>query len=173
MPTLRSRLSAIQERVQGAEEQHVELAGVDVGMELMGLDEDEGQLGWMNLTRLLGYKTIENRFRNNPRFRNYDSEIIWTGSETICTDPETTIQKLFGPIQKLFAPIQETTPIQKLRSETILPDSETTIQKLFCPIQKLRFRNYFARFRNYDSESVSPDSETILHPLPCVTRGIA
>ena len=85
---------------------------------------------------------IENGFRNYPRFRNCDSETIWTDSETIWTDSETAIQKLLGPIQKLFAP-----KLGRFRnydsetissdSETISPDSETTIQKLFRPIQKL------------------------------------
>ena len=84
------------------------------------------------------YLRIESGFRNYPRFRNSDSETIWTDSETIWTDSVTATQKLFRPIQKLFGPIQET-----------------------WPIQKLRFRNYFVRFRNYDSETITPDSETI------------
>ena len=137
--------------MQGAEEQYVELAGVDVGMELMELDEDEGQLGWMNLTRLLGYKTIENRFRNNPQFRNYDSETIWTDSETICTDPET--RNYLGQFRNYLHRFKK---LRRFRN---------CDQKLFCPIQKLRFRNYFARFRNHDSETFSPDSETTIQNL--------
>ena len=130
--------------------------------------DDKLEMAMSDFVLTLLFGRIENRLRNYPRFRNYDSETIWTDSET------TT--------QKLFAPIQETTPIQKLRFRSYLDrlrnyDSETTctdstncacseiaIQKLFRPIQKLRFRNYFARFRKYDSETISTDLETISLP---------
>ena len=89
-------------------------------------------------TQKLRLRNYLHRFKKLRRFRNCDSETIWTDSETM--------------IQKLFAPIQQTAPIQKLRfrnyfarfrnynSETISPDSENTIQKLLRQIYK-RFRS--------------------------------
>ena len=98
----------------------------------------------------------QNRFRNYLRFRNYDSEIISSDSETI------VIQKLrfrnYGDsetmaIQKLsrFRNLRgsETLTIQKLVFRNY-HDSESRIQKLSPPIQKLSwFRNY------HDSESTN------------------
>ena len=90
-------------------------------------------IGPINISSIIqqGIILIENRFRNYPRLRSFDSETIWTDSETICTDSEPTIQKLFAPIHKRLG------RFRNHDSEILSPDSETTIQKLFRPIQEL------------------------------------